>query len=81
MPDRLSVQDIADMKSLKWVSFIPPTAKVRSTMNASFNADGQMVASNTPVPSAGAFQAIFSSWPASMSRWMASREGSASISR
>jgi len=43
--------------SLKWASFIPPTARVKSTMKAEFNSDGQLVASNETVPSAGAFEA------------------------
>jgi len=51
------VEDIKDAKSLKWTSFIPPTAKVKSTMNGTFNADGQLVADAATKPSAGAFQA------------------------
>ena len=46
-----------DPKSLHWVSFIPPTAKVRSTMKASFT-DGRLVAAaEESTPSAGAFEA------------------------
>jgi len=48
---------VENVKTLKWESYIPPTAKVKSTMKGYFNADGQLVASNAPVPSAGAFQA------------------------
>src|SRR5439155_2473306 len=55
--DGFSVEDINDQKSLKWANFIPPTAKVRSTMKASFDADGRLVAANETVPSAGAFEA------------------------
>lgn len=51
------VEDIKDVKSLKWVPFIPPTAKVKSTMNGAFNTDGQLVADAATKPSAGAFQA------------------------
>ena len=51
------VEDVADVKSLKWASFIPPTAKVKSTMNGTFNAEGQLVADAATKPSAGAFQA------------------------
>lgn len=52
-----TVEDIQDMKSLKWASYIPPTAKVKSAMKATFNADGQLVASDDTVSSAGALEA------------------------
>jgi outer membrane protein assembly factor BamB len=42
---------------VKWASYIPPTARVRSEMNASFNAQGELVAANAAQPSAGAFEA------------------------
>lgn len=42
---------------IKWVKYIPPTAKVRSEMNGEFNAAGELVAAATQQPSAGAFQA------------------------
>ena len=51
------VADIADMKSLKWTNYIPPTARVRSLMSGSFNADGKLVADAATKPSAGAFEA------------------------
>jgi outer membrane protein assembly factor BamB len=51
------VEEIKDVKSLKWASYIPPTARVRATMKASFNPEGQLVADNATVPSAGAFEA------------------------
>jgi outer membrane protein assembly factor BamB len=51
------VEEIKDMSTLKWISFIPPTAKVKSTMKASFNEEGELVAANESVPSAGAFEA------------------------
>jgi hypothetical protein len=38
------VKEIDDPKSVQWASFIPPTAKVKAKMNATFNADGQLVA-------------------------------------
>ncbi len=47
------------MKSLKWASYIPPTAKVKSAMKAAFNAEGQLVATDDTVSSAGAFEASF----------------------
>ena len=53
----LVVEEVADMKSLKWASFIPPTARVKSTMNGTFNAEGKLVADAATKPSAGAFEA------------------------
>ncbi len=51
-----TVEEIKHVSSVKWASFIPPTARVRSTMKASFNTDGKLVASNDRTPSAGAFE-------------------------
>ena len=45
------------MKSLKWASYVPPTALVKATMKGGFNAAGKLVADPDPTPSAGAFQA------------------------
>jgi outer membrane protein assembly factor BamB len=53
----LTAKEIDDTKSVQWASFVPPTAKVKSTMKATFNADGQLVAASDKVPSAGAFMA------------------------
>jgi outer membrane protein assembly factor BamB len=53
----LTVKEIDDPKSVQWQSFIPPTAKVKARMDASFNADGQLVAAPEKAPSAGAFEA------------------------
>ena len=52
-----TVGEIEEFKSLKWTSFIPPTARVKSTMKAAFDAEGRLVAANETVPSAGAFEA------------------------
>lgn len=52
-----TVDENIDPKSVKWVTFIPPTALVKVTMNGGFNADGLLVASNSIAPSAGQFQA------------------------
>ena len=52
------VEEVADGKSLQWASFIPPTARVKSTMNGTFNADGRLVADAATKPSAGAFEAV-----------------------
>lgn len=51
------VEELPDGKALKWASYIPPTARVKSTMNGAFNADGKLVADAAPNPSAGAFEA------------------------
>lgn len=51
------VEPVADVKSLQWRSYIPPTARVRATMNASFDAEGRLVAASATTPSAGAFEA------------------------
>ncbi len=45
--------------NLAWSPYIPPTAKVKSTMKASFNSDYDLVASNEQVPSAGAFEVVY----------------------
>lgn len=42
---------------VKWAKYIPPTARVRSELNAEFNAQGEFVAASATAPSAGAFQA------------------------
>jgi outer membrane protein assembly factor BamB len=52
-----TVADLTDASDVHWASFIPPTAKVKSTMKASFNATGQLVSDSDSVPSAGAFMA------------------------
>jgi len=52
-----TVEQLPDIKSFKWASYIPPTARVKSTMKASFDADGHLVAGNETTPSAGAFEA------------------------
>jgi outer membrane protein assembly factor BamB len=43
----------------KWASFVPPTAKVRSTMKADFNPEGVLTAGTNSAASAGAFEATF----------------------
>jgi hypothetical protein len=52
-----TVEEYKDFSNVKFASFIPPTAKVKSTMKASFNAQGQLVATAEEAPSAGAFEA------------------------
>ncbi len=56
-----TVEQLPDTKSLKWTSYIPATARVKSTMKASFNAQGHLVAGNETTPSAGAFEATLGS--------------------
>lgn len=41
-----------------WTSYIPPTARVQSTLNAEVDASGLMTATDEQVPSAGAFRAV-----------------------
>jgi outer membrane protein assembly factor BamB len=53
------VQPITDFRQIKWASYIPPTARVKSTMKATFNPDGQILAGNDSMPSAGAFEAQY----------------------
>ncbi|MBI5773075.1 MAG: PQQ-binding-like beta-propeller repeat protein [Verrucomicrobia bacterium] len=50
------VQEGIDPKSVKWASYIPPTALVKATMNGAFNADGQLEAPKDAKMSAGAFE-------------------------
>jgi outer membrane protein assembly factor BamB len=52
------VEEVADVKSLKWASYIPPTARVKSAMNGKFDLEGRLVADSAPKPSAGAFEAM-----------------------
>jgi len=52
----LPVKDVA-ANSVKWQSFIPPTAKVRAMVKGAFDADGKFTAAPDKVPSAGAFEA------------------------
>jgi outer membrane protein assembly factor BamB len=54
-----TVQDNIDPAQVKWESFIPPTARVKSKLLAAFKPDGTLVADAQVVPSAGAFKAEF----------------------
>jgi hypothetical protein len=51
------VDENVDPKSVKWASYIPPTALVKSALKGSFNANGELVADAENAPSAGAFMA------------------------
>ncbi len=52
-----TVEEIKDLSQIKWEFLYPPTAKVKATMNATFTADGKLVASTNRAASAGAIQA------------------------
>lgn len=58
-----TVGEVADVTSLKWASYIPPTARVKSTMNGTFGPDGKLTADAATKPSAGAFEATLTSTP------------------
>lgn len=51
------VEEVSNAAAVKWASYIPPTARVKSTMKGAFNAAGKLVAATDPTPSAGAFEA------------------------
>ncbi|HEY1172128.1 MAG TPA: PQQ-binding-like beta-propeller repeat protein [Verrucomicrobiae bacterium] len=53
----LVVQEGIDPKSVKWESYIPPTALVKAKMDASFNAEGKLATTKDAKMSAGAFEA------------------------
>ena len=48
---------IGPVTAAKWESYIPPTAKVRATLDAAFNEAGALAAAATAKASAGAFRA------------------------
>lgn len=48
------------VSGVKWESFIPPTAKVKATMDAKFNDQGELTAAADAKSSAGAFKATSS---------------------
>lgn len=51
------VEEVKDVAAVKWTSYIPPTARVKSSMRGAFNAEGKLVAAPDQIPSAGAFEA------------------------
>jgi outer membrane protein assembly factor BamB len=54
-----TVQENADVKQVKFASYIPPTALVKATMRGAFDANGTLTAEDTgQVSSAGAFQGV-----------------------
>ncbi|MDX1934424.1 MAG: PQQ-binding-like beta-propeller repeat protein [Capsulimonadales bacterium] len=46
-----------DSANVRWAKYIPPTARVRSEMDASFNTRGELTVAEGAKPSAGAFEA------------------------
>jgi outer membrane protein assembly factor BamB len=53
-----TVEESLDPKLVKWEPYIPPTALVKATMSATWNAAGALVADAAQKPSAGAFKAV-----------------------
>ena len=53
------VEELKDVKQVKWASYVPPTAKVKSTLKAAFNENGELLVAPDKVLSAGAFEASF----------------------
>ncbi len=51
------VEEVTDPAKVKWAGFIPPTAKVKASMDANFNDKGVLVAAKDAAPSAGAYKA------------------------
>ena len=54
-----TVQEVKDTRAIQWASYIPPTARVRAVMKASFNPEGKLVAAPEVTSSAGAFEGTF----------------------
>jgi outer membrane protein assembly factor BamB len=52
-----AVSESVDVKSAKWVSYVPPTALVKAYAKAKFDAGGVLTADADNVPSAGQFEA------------------------
>lgn len=52
-----TVEQVKDLKAIKWASYVPPTARVRAQMNAAFDAGGELVVPKDAKESAGAFEA------------------------
>jgi len=53
----LIVAPEVDVSRLRWTSYVPPTARVKSVMKGHFTPAGELQAESDPVPSAGAFEA------------------------
>jgi outer membrane protein assembly factor BamB len=51
------VTDVADVKSVQWAPYVPPTALVKATMQGRFNAAGELEVPPEAAISAGAWEA------------------------
>jgi outer membrane protein assembly factor BamB len=56
-----TVQEGIPASQVKWVSYVPATARVKSTLKGAFDDQGELVAAPDAVLSAGAFEASYSS--------------------
>jgi outer membrane protein assembly factor BamB len=54
-----TVQDAIPANQIKWASYVPATARVKSTLKGAFNDSGELVAAPDSVLSAGAFEASY----------------------
>lgn len=54
-----TVEELKDLKNVKFASYIPPTARVKSSMKGSFTPEGKLITDKDPVASAGAFEATY----------------------
>ncbi len=52
-----TVQQSIPSEQVKWASYIPPTARVKSVLNGKFTEKGELMTAPEPVVSAGAFEA------------------------
>jgi outer membrane protein assembly factor BamB len=52
-----TVEEVKDVKAVKWTPYIPPTARVRAQMNATFDPNGELAVPKDARESAGAFEA------------------------
>jgi outer membrane protein assembly factor BamB len=53
----LVVEEIKDLSAIQWEAYIPPTALVKARMDATFDAQGRLVAGKDAQLSAGRFEA------------------------
>jgi len=52
-----TVAESVPLDQVQWSSYVPATARVKSTMKAAFSGQGELTAAADPAPSAGAFEA------------------------
>ena len=68
-----TLNEAADLKSVKIDTYIPPTALVKATMNGKFDDAGKLTADAKPIASAGAFQGVMKSGDAEITGTMRGR--------